>query len=75
MFRRAAKRNQETHRGAEQEREGKGRETAARKNGLLPIGSNPLIFLVPGARIELAQRQAPRDFKCIGYIGLTICHL
>ena len=31
-------------------------------------GFKPFIYRMPGARIELAQRQAPRDFKSIAVL-------
>ena len=33
--------------------------------GLAPETGRPFFYMVPGARVELAQRQAPRDFKSI----------
>ena len=39
--------------------------TEEQKKGTQPIQPNPFLLLVPGARIELAQRQAPRDFKSL----------
>ena len=36
-----------------------------KEKGLQSKICNPLIYVVPGARIELAQPQGPRDFKSL----------